>query len=88
MCAAAQDHKLCKALQDYENEKWRIIAHKVGSGSTSAACRERAEQLAAGGGGGAGGDEAELGEPLWQSLSPKAASLPETMEMAHTQRPW
>ncbi|KAL3962967.1 hypothetical protein ACCO45_004490 [Purpureocillium lilacinum] len=43
------DPKLLKALQDYENEKWRIVAHKVGSGFTPAACRERSEQLAAGG---------------------------------------
>jgi hypothetical protein len=30
---------------DYENEKWRIIANKVGTGFTPAACRERADQL-------------------------------------------
>ncbi|TQS34052.1 hypothetical protein Golomagni_05581 [Golovinomyces magnicellulatus] len=39
------DNKLRKALQDYENEKWRIVAHKVGSGFTPAACRERSTQL-------------------------------------------
>ncbi|EQK97424.1 MYB DNA-binding domain-containing protein [Ophiocordyceps sinensis CO18] len=71
------DQKLRKALQDYENEKWRIVAHKVGSGFTPAACRERSGQLA--------GEEPEH---LWQSLSPKAASLPESMEMTHSQRPW
>jgi hypothetical protein len=37
--------KLKTALQDYENEKWRIIANKVGTGFTPAACRERAAQL-------------------------------------------
>ena len=40
-----QDQKLKTALQDYENEKWRIIANKVGTGFTPAACRERAAQL-------------------------------------------
>jgi hypothetical protein len=43
-----QDQKLKTALQDYENEKWRIIANKVGTGFTPAACRERAEQLMGG----------------------------------------
>jgi hypothetical protein len=32
-------------LQDYENEKWRIVANKVGTGFTPVACRERAAQL-------------------------------------------
>jgi hypothetical protein len=40
-----QDQKLKTALQDYENEKWRIIANKVGTGFTPAACRERAASL-------------------------------------------
>ncbi|KAK4668887.1 uncharacterized protein QC764_711440 [Podospora pseudoanserina] len=39
------DQKLKTALQDYENEKWRIVANKVGTGFTPAACRERAAQL-------------------------------------------
>ncbi|KAH8879886.1 MYB DNA-binding domain-containing protein [Thozetella sp. PMI_491] len=39
------DQKLRTALQDYENEKWRIIANKVGTGFTPVACRERAAQL-------------------------------------------
>ncbi|KAK3380429.1 MYB DNA-binding domain-containing protein, partial [Lasiosphaeria ovina] len=39
------DQKLRTALQDYENEKWRIVANKVGTGFTPAACRERATQL-------------------------------------------
>ncbi|GJN68209.1 hypothetical protein PLICBS_002252 [Purpureocillium lilacinum] len=82
MWTEEMDQKLRKALQDYENEKWRIVAHKVGSGFTPAACRERSEQLAT------GGDEQEAEEPLWQSLSPKASSLPESMEMPQTQRPW
>lgn len=40
-----QDQKLRTALQDYENEKWRIVANKVGTGFTPMACRERAAQL-------------------------------------------
>jgi len=43
-----QDQKLRTALQDYENEKWRIVANKVGTGFTPAACRERATQLIGG----------------------------------------
>ncbi|CAI4219163.1 unnamed protein product [Parascedosporium putredinis] len=39
------DQKLRAALQDYENEKWRIVANKVGTGFTPVACRERAAQL-------------------------------------------
>lgn len=42
------DHKLRTALQDYENEKWRIVANKVGTGFTPAACRERFEQFLTG----------------------------------------
>ncbi|CAK7218065.1 hypothetical protein SCUCBS95973_003363 [Sporothrix curviconia] len=42
------DQKLRTALQDYENEKWRIVANKVGTGFTPAACRERAAQMLGG----------------------------------------
>ena len=76
-----QDHKLHSALNDYENEKWRIVAHKVGSGFTPAACRERAAQLM-------GGDEADAG---WQSMSPRSASAQEgsdSMELPQIHRPW
>jgi hypothetical protein len=41
----SQDHKLRTVLEDYENEKWRIVASKLGTGFTPAACRERAEEL-------------------------------------------
>ncbi|KHJ33102.1 putative myb dna-binding domain-containing protein [Erysiphe necator] len=37
--------KLRTALHDYEQEKWRIIAQKVGTGFTSTACKEKAEEL-------------------------------------------
>ena len=40
-----QVQKLRVALQDYEQEKWRIVAGKVGTGFTPAACREKAEEL-------------------------------------------
>ncbi|KAM7197888.1 hypothetical protein V8F33_005380 [Rhypophila sp. PSN 637] len=42
------DQKLRTALQDYENEKWRIVANKVGTGFTPVACRERAAELLGG----------------------------------------
>lgn len=34
--------RLHRALSDYEHDKWRIIAGKVGNGFTPAACREQA----------------------------------------------
>ncbi|EKD19986.1 uncharacterized protein L3040_002336 [Drepanopeziza brunnea f. sp. 'multigermtubi'] len=37
--------KLRTALHDYEQEKWRIVAQKVGTGFTSAACKEKASEL-------------------------------------------
>jgi hypothetical protein len=40
-----QIQKLRTALHDYEQEKWRIIAQKVGTGFTSAACKEKAQEL-------------------------------------------
>ncbi|KAL8422639.1 hypothetical protein RB596_003074 [Gaeumannomyces avenae] len=39
------DQKLRTALQDYEREKWRIVASKVGTGFTPIACQERAAQI-------------------------------------------
>ncbi|KAH8170716.1 myb-like DNA-binding domain-containing protein [Sarocladium implicatum] len=54
------DHKLRTALQDYENEKWRIVANKVGTGFTPVACRERFEQLFVGA---APGSEVALTSP-------------------------
>ncbi|KAK8117961.1 uncharacterized protein PG998_006242 [Apiospora kogelbergensis] len=55
------DQKLRTALADYESEKWRIIANKVGTGFTPVACRERVDQLM---GGGASGLEEGEGEDL------------------------
>ncbi|KAI9041212.1 SANT/Myb-like DNA-binding domain-containing protein [Aspergillus affinis] len=37
--------RLHRAMQEYENDRWRIIAGKVGNGFTPAACREKATQL-------------------------------------------
>lgn len=39
------EQKLRTALHDYEQEKWRIIAQKVGTGFTSTACMEKAAEL-------------------------------------------
>ncbi|KAG6084203.1 hypothetical protein E4U33_003786 [Claviceps sp. LM78 group G4] len=75
------DHKLRAALADYETEKWRIIAHKVGNGFTPAACRERAMQMT--------GDEEP--DATWQSLSPRSTTgqeETETMELPQIHRPW
>lgn len=75
------DHKLRTALADYETEKWRIVAHKVGNGFTPAACRERTMQMM--------GEEDP--DAPWQSLSPRSASgqeESETIELPQIQRPW
>ncbi|KMU77494.1 MYB DNA-binding domain containing protein [Coccidioides immitis RMSCC 3703] len=37
--------RLRNAIQDYENDRWRVIATKVGSGFSPAACREKAAEL-------------------------------------------
>ncbi|KPM39664.1 hypothetical protein AK830_g6925 [Neonectria ditissima] len=69
------DQKLRNALQDYENEKWRIVANKVGTGFTPAACRERVEQL-------------EVGDitGMSQSMSPVAASVAESGDVIYSQQ--
>jgi hypothetical protein len=40
-----QVQKLRKAIDEYENDKWRLIAAKIGSGFSPAACQEKAEEL-------------------------------------------
>ena len=32
-------------MEEYENDKWRLIAAKVGSGFSPTACREKAEEM-------------------------------------------
>jgi hypothetical protein len=32
-------------MQEYENDRWRIISSKVGSGFSPAACRDKASEL-------------------------------------------
>ena len=34
-------------MQEYENDRWRIISSKVGSGFTPVACRDKAAELEA-----------------------------------------
>ncbi|CAM1510363.1 Fc.00g006980.m01.CDS01 [Cosmosporella sp. VM-42] len=69
------DQKLRTALQDYENEKWRIVANKVGTGFTPAACRERADELQ-------GGDSVGL----YPSTSPVAVSNAESGDAVYQQQ--
>ncbi|KAJ4299582.1 hypothetical protein N0V90_004828 [Kalmusia sp. IMI 367209] len=40
--------KLRNAMHEYENDRWRIIASKVGSGFSPAACRDKAHELETG----------------------------------------
>jgi hypothetical protein len=42
---AKQVTKLRNAMQEYENDRWRIISSKVGSGFSPAACREKASEM-------------------------------------------
>jgi hypothetical protein len=39
--------KLRNAMREYENDRWRIISTKVGSGFSPAACKEKAAEFAA-----------------------------------------
>ena len=34
-------------MQEYENDRWRIISSKVGSGFSPAACRDKASEIEA-----------------------------------------
>lgn len=70
-----QDQKLRTALQDYENEKWRIVANKVGTGFTPGACRERSDQLLGG-----------HSEGFQQSSSPVAVSTADSAEAMYHQQ--
>lgn len=40
-----QVQKLRTAVHDYEQEKWRIVAQKVGTGFTSTACKDKWTEL-------------------------------------------
>jgi len=35
-------------MHEYENDRWRIVASKVGSGFSPAACRDKAHELETG----------------------------------------
>lgn len=37
--------KLRNAMQEYENDRWRIISSKVGQGFSPAACKEKAMEI-------------------------------------------
>lgn len=39
--------KLRTSMQEYENDRWRIISSKVGAGFSPVACRDKAEELKA-----------------------------------------
>lgn len=39
--------KLRNAMQEYENDRWRIISSKVGSGFSAGQCRDKAAELEA-----------------------------------------
>lgn len=39
--------KLRASMQEYENDRWRIISSKVGAGFSPAACKDKAEELKA-----------------------------------------
>ena len=39
--------RLRNAIQEYENDRWRVISHKMGFGFSVAACKEKAAKLGA-----------------------------------------
>ena len=40
-----QTQKLRTAMQEYENDRWRIISTKVGNGFSATACKEKATEF-------------------------------------------
>lgn len=44
-------------MQEYEDDRWRIIAAKVGNGFSAAACKDKATDLGDEGDHGEGGNE-------------------------------
>lgn len=43
----SQVAKLQTSMQEYENDRWRIISSKVGAGFSPTACKDKAEELKA-----------------------------------------
>ena len=43
--AMTQVQKLRAAMDEYDNDKWRIISGKVGNGFSASACKEKAAEL-------------------------------------------
>lgn len=44
---STQIQRLRTAIQDYDNDRWRFISSKVGSGFSAAACKAKAEEIEA-----------------------------------------
>lgn len=42
-----QVQRLQTAMQDYDNDRWRIISSKVGNGFSATACQAKADELEA-----------------------------------------
>ena len=40
-----QVQRLRVAMQEYDNDRWRIISGKVGNGFSASACKEKATEL-------------------------------------------
>jgi len=51
-------------MEEYDNEKWRIISGKVGNGFSASACKEKSTEL----------DTEEDGTPLTQSEPPETTT--------------
>jgi hypothetical protein len=47
MLTLTQIQRLRTAIQDYDNDRWRFISSKVGSGFSAAACKAKAEEIEA-----------------------------------------
>ncbi|THX04888.1 hypothetical protein D6D17_05352 [Aureobasidium pullulans] len=41
------DAQMLTSIQDYDNDRWRFISSKVGSGFSAAACKAKAEEIEA-----------------------------------------
>jgi hypothetical protein len=47
MLTLTQIQRLRTAIQDYDNDRWRFISSKVGSGFSAVACKAKAEEIEA-----------------------------------------
>jgi hypothetical protein len=48
LLTVGQLQRLRNAIQEYEDDRWRVISTKVGNGFSAAACKDKAAELETG----------------------------------------